>query len=77
MLDSPTDVIPSVLAYLGLDPNSKKQEDLNKAQEALLAVRPFVRKFHSSEYISALANGDICIALGFSGDVFQDRKSVV
>ncbi|MBB3656302.1 putrescine transport system substrate-binding protein [Rhizobium sp. BK650] len=73
MLDSPTDVIPSVLAYLGLDPNSKKPEDLNKAQDVLLAVRPFVRKFHSSEYISALANGDICIALGFSGDVFQAR----
>jgi len=73
MLDSPTDVIPSVLAYLGLDPNSKKQADLDKAQEVLLAVRPFVRKFHSSEYISALANGDICIALGYSGDMFQAR----
>ena len=73
MLDSPTDVIPSVLAYLGLDPNSKKQDDLDKAQEVLVAVRPFVRKFHSSEYISALANGDICIALGYSGDVFQAR----
>ncbi|MBB3964675.1 polyamine ABC transporter substrate-binding protein [Rhizobium metallidurans] len=73
MLDSPTDVIPSVLAYLGLDPNSTKTEDLKKAQEVLLSVRPYVRKFHSSEYISALANGDICIALGFSGDVFQAR----
>jgi putrescine transport system substrate-binding protein len=73
MLDSPTDVIPSVLAYLGLDPNSTKTEDLKKAQDVLMAVRPFVRKFHSSEYISALANGDICIALGFSGDVFQAR----
>ena len=73
MLDSPTDVIPSVLAYLGLDPNSKKQADLDKAQEVLLKVRPFVRKFHSSEYISALANGDICIALGYSGDMFQAR----
>lgn len=73
MLNSPTDVIPSVLAYLGLDPNSKKPEELEKAQDVLLAVRPFVRKFHSSEYISALANGDICIALGYSGDVFQAR----
>jgi putrescine transport system substrate-binding protein len=73
MLDSPTDVIPSVLAYLGLDPNSKSPADLEKAQDVLVAVRPFVRKFHSSEYISALANGDICIALGYSGDVFQAR----
>lgn len=73
MLDSPTDVIPSVLAYLGLDPNSTNPDDLKKAQDVLLAVRPYVRKFHSSEYISALANGDICIALGYSGDMFQAR----
>lgn len=73
VLDSPTDVIPSVLAYLGLDPNSTAAEDLAKAEEALLAIRPHVRKFHSSEYINALANGDICLAVGFSGDVFQAR----
>jgi putrescine transport system substrate-binding protein len=73
MLDSPTDVVPSVLAYLGLDPNSTSAEDLAKAEEVLLAVRPHVRKFHSSEYINALANGDICLALGFSGDIFQAR----
>jgi putrescine transport system substrate-binding protein len=73
MLDSPTDVIPSVLVYLGLDPNSTDAGDLAKAEEVLLAIRPYVRKFHSSEYINALANGDICIAIGFSGDVFQAR----
>ncbi|MGO4113163.1 extracellular solute-binding protein [Rhizobium leguminosarum] len=73
MLDSPTDVVPSVLAYLGLNPNSTDPADLKKVQEVLTAVRPFVRKFHSSEYISALANGDICIALGYSGDMFQAR----
>ena len=73
VLDSPTDVVPSVLAYLGLDPNSTDQADLAKAEEVLLKVRPYIRKFHSSEYINALANGDICLALGFSGDLFQAR----
>lgn len=71
MLDSPTDVIPAALKYLGLDPDSKKTEDLDKAAEAVLKIRPYVRKFHSSEYIDRLANGDICIAFGFSGDVIQ------
>ncbi|MCD7111177.1 polyamine ABC transporter substrate-binding protein [Rhizobium sp. DKSPLA3] len=73
MLDSPTDVIPSVLVYLGLDPRSTAKDDLDKAEEVLLAIRPYVRKFHSSEYINALANGDICAAIGYSGDVFQAR----
>ncbi len=72
-LDSPDDAIPSALAYLGLDPNSKREEDLNKAADALKAVAPYVQKFHSSEYIDALANGDICLAIGYSGDVFQAR----
>lgn len=72
-LDSPTDVIPSVLKYLGLNPESTSAEDLAKVEEVLIKVRPFVRKFHSSEYINALANGDICMAIGWSGDVFQAR----
>ena len=73
VLDSATDVVPSVLAYLGLNPDSHAAEDLAKAEEALAAVRPYIRKFHSSEYINALANGDICLAMGYSGDVFQAR----
>jgi putrescine transport system substrate-binding protein len=73
MLDSPTDVFPAALKYLGLDPDSKKPEDLNRAAEVLKAIRPFIRKFHSSEYINALAGGDICLAFGFSGDVLQAR----
>ena len=73
LLDSPTDVVPSVLAYLGLNPDSHEADDLAKAEELLLKVRPFIRKFHSSEYINALANGDICLALGYSGDIFQAR----
>ena len=57
--------------YLGLDPNSKNADDFKKAEEALLKIRPFVRKFHSSEYINAMANGEICIAMGWSGDFSQ------
>lgn len=73
ILDSPTDVVPSALAYLGLNPDSHETADLEKAAELLASIRPYVRKFHSSEYINALANGDICLAVGFSGDVFQAR----
>ena len=74
MLDSPEDLFPGVLAYLGLNPDSKRTEDLNKAGDALFKVRGNVQKFHSSEYINALANGDICVAVGYSGDVLQAKK---
>ncbi|WFR95849.1 polyamine ABC transporter substrate-binding protein [Rhizobium tumorigenes] len=74
MLDSPSDVLPSVLAYLGLNPDSRNPAELKKAQDVLTAVRPYVRKFDSSNYISALAQGDICLVLGYSGDIFQARS---
>jgi putrescine transport system substrate-binding protein len=73
LLDSATDVLPAALRYLGLDPDSKDPADLAKAADVIKAVRPFVRKFHSSEYINALAGGDICLAFGYSGDIFQAR----
>jgi putrescine transport system substrate-binding protein len=72
-LDSPAEAYPAVLAYLGLDPASAAPEDIAKAEEVLMSVRPYVEKFHSSQYINALANGDICLAMGYSGDVFQAR----
>jgi len=71
MLDSATDVLPAALKYLGLDPDSKEREDLARAGDVVKAARPYYRKFHSSEYINALAGGDICLAFAFSGDVFQ------
>jgi len=74
MLDSPEDIFPGILAALGLNPDSKKVEDLNRAGETLFRIRGSVQKFHSSEYINALANGDICMAVGYSGDVLQARK---
>lgn len=73
MLDAPTEVIPAALAYLGEDPNSQDPEVIGKAEAVFAAVRPYIQKFHSSEYITALANGDICVAIGWSGDVLQAR----
>lgn len=70
-MDSPDEMFPSVLNYLGLDPRSTNPDDYKKAEEKLLAVRPYVTYFHSSKYVSDLANGDICVAFGYSGDVFQ------
>ncbi|MGD9916251.1 MAG: polyamine ABC transporter substrate-binding protein [Rhizobiaceae bacterium] len=74
VLDSPTDMFPTTFRYLGMDPESRTSDDFAKAEEALMKVRPSIRKFHSSEYINALANGDICFAVGWSGDIFQARS---
>ena len=73
MLDSADDIFPAALNSLGLDPNSTKQADLEKAAEVVAKVRPSVRKFHSSEYLSALATGEICLVVGWSGDIMQAR----
>ncbi|MEM8551001.1 MAG: polyamine ABC transporter substrate-binding protein [Pseudomonadota bacterium] len=73
ILDAPADVMPVALHYLGKDPNSTNPDDLRAAADLLTSVRPYVQKFHSSEYINALANGDICLAIGWSGDVLQAR----
>lgn len=72
-LDAPTEMIPAALAYLGEDPDSQDPDVIAKTEEVLMAVRPHVLKFHSSEYINALANGDICVAFGWSGDILQAR----
>jgi putrescine transport system substrate-binding protein len=74
VLDSPEELFPGVLAYLGINPDSKRNEDLTKAGDALFRVRSNIQKFHSSEYINALANGDICVAVGYSGDMMQARN---
>ncbi|MDZ7709580.1 MAG: polyamine ABC transporter substrate-binding protein [Roseovarius sp.] len=72
-LDAPDEVVPAALTYLGHDPNSTDADELEAAGELLMSVRPYVQKFHSSEYINGLANGDICVAIGWSGDVLQAR----
>ena len=71
VLDAPEDLFPTALNYLGLDPDSKDAADLERAADLLAGVSEYVLKFHSSEYINALANGDICVAVGYSGDVLQ------
>ena len=72
-LDDPTDMVGTVLLWLGKQPNSESEEDLRLAEEALLRIRPYIRTIHSSQYIEDLANGEICIAVGYSGDVLQAR----
>ena len=74
MLDSSDDIFSAALNYLGLDPNSKAPADLEKAAAVVAAVRPSVRKFHSSEYLNALATGEICLVVGWSGDIKQAQK---
>src|SRR5688572_9385763 len=69
LLDAPTDVYGSVSIYKGIDPNSEKPGDLKVFVETMLKVRPHVLYFHSSQYIHDLASGEICVALGWSGDV--------
>ena len=73
MLDAPSEMIPAALKYIGEDPNSHDPDVIAKAEPVLMAVRPYIQKFNSSEYINALANGDICVAVGWSGDILQAR----
>jgi putrescine transport system substrate-binding protein len=72
-LDAPAEMIPMVLKYIGEDPDSHDADVIAKAEPVFMAIRPYIQKFHSSEYINALANGDICVAVGWSGDILQAR----
>ncbi|WP_349568770.1 polyamine ABC transporter substrate-binding protein [Azotobacter salinestris] len=72
-LDSPTEMLPAALHYLGYAPDSGNPEELKKAEELFLKIRPHVAYFHSSKYISDLANGDTCVAIGYSGDIYQAK----
>ncbi|OIQ93662.1 putrescine-binding periplasmic protein precursor [mine drainage metagenome] len=69
MIDSPTEVFPPALKYAGLDPNSQSPAALKKAADVLTRIRPSIRRYDSSGYINALANGDICLAWGYSSDI--------
>jgi putrescine transport system substrate-binding protein len=71
VLDTPGELIPIALNYLGEDPNSFDEKVIAKGQALLSSVRPYITEFNSSEYINELANGDICLAVGWSGDVLQ------
>src|SRR3546814_10986080 len=77
LLDTPDELVPASLNYIGEDPDSHDPDVIAKAEDVLMAIRPYVQKFHSSEYINALANGDISLAVGWSGDVLQARPRAV
>jgi putrescine transport system substrate-binding protein len=77
VLDASDEMLKITLAWMGRDPNSQKEEDLRAAEEKLMAIRPFIRKIHSSQYIEDLANGDLCVAVGWSGDILQSRDRAV
>ena len=74
LLDSSDDIMSAGLHYLNLDPNTSDAADLNKVTDLLLKIRSYVRKFHSSEYLNGLATGEICLVVGFSGDIKQAQK---
>jgi putrescine transport system substrate-binding protein len=73
VLDSPAEMMRAVYSYLGKDPNSQNPDDLAQGEAVLLKIRPYIRNINSSEYIEALANGDLCLAVGYNGDVMQAR----
>jgi putrescine transport system substrate-binding protein len=73
ILDASDELLKITLVWMGRDPNSTKPEDLKAAEEKLTAIRPYLREIHSSKYIDDLANGEICMALGWSGDILQSR----
>ncbi|MEG0636844.1 MAG: extracellular solute-binding protein, partial [Pseudomonas sp.] len=68
-LDAPTEMIPAALHYLGYPTDTKDKKQLAEAEALFLKVRPSIAYFHSSKYISDLANGNICVAVGYSGDL--------
>ncbi len=73
-LDSPTEMLPVALHYLGLPTDTQKKADLKQAEDLFLKIRPSIGYFHSSKYISDLANGNICVAVGYSGDIEQAKS---
>ncbi len=77
LMDEPDEVIPAVLNYLGEDPDSKDVDVIAKTEPVLMAIRPYIRKFHNSAQINDLANGDICLTMGWSGDMLQARDRAV
>lgn len=76
-MDSPDELFPAMLNYMGKDPRSENKADYAQAEAKLLKLRPYITYFHSSKYVSDLANGDVCIAFGYSGDVFQAANRAV
>jgi putrescine transport system substrate-binding protein len=72
-LDTPSELIPIALNYLGEDPNSRDPKVIDKAATLLKSIRPYITNFHSSQYIDSMAKGSTCLVVGWSGDVIQAR----
>lgn len=72
-LDAPAEIINAALTYIGEDPNTQDPEVIKKTEDVLTAIRPYVSKFNSSDYTTALATGEVCVTLGWSGDVLRAR----
>jgi putrescine transport system substrate-binding protein len=73
VLDAPEELFPAALAWLGKSPVSADKADLEAARAVLAKARPYWRYIHSSTYINDLANGAICVAMGYAGDLVQSR----
>jgi putrescine transport system substrate-binding protein len=74
VLDSPSEIVGIALNYLGIAPNSEKKADLKAASHLISGVRSNYKYFHSSKYLSDLANGDICVVLGYGSDVLMAQS---
>ncbi|WP_407314316.1 polyamine ABC transporter substrate-binding protein [Pseudomonas sp. nanlin1] len=73
-LDSPTEMLPIALHYLGYPTDTQDKKQLAEAEALFLKIRPSIGYFHSSKYISDLSNGNICVAVGYSGDIYQAKS---
>jgi putrescine transport system substrate-binding protein len=69
MLDSPSEIFPVALQYLGKDPSSNNTADYTAALDLLKKVRPDIRKFGDSSVVNEIADGNLCVFLGWSGDI--------
>lgn len=74
VLDSPAEMMSIIHNYRGVNPNSEDTKELKASTDLLAQTRPFIKYFHSSKYISDLANGDICVAIGYNGDILQSQS---
>jgi len=71
ILDASDELAEIGLRYLGYAPDSSDLQQLREAMDLVAAIRPHVRYFHSSQYIDDFANGEVCLVLGWSGDLYQ------
>jgi putrescine transport system substrate-binding protein len=77
VMNNPTEIFATALNYLKLDPNSTNPKDYAAAAKLLLTIRPYIRYFHSSQYIADIATGDVCLVIGWSGDIMQGRDRAI